>query len=926
MRRVLLSALLVLLGCSSPPPVAVTQLWDREVLDVWPGTYKCDTIDNLIAVLSDATVEPRDQNMHSAGNTTSFPAGTLGRAAVAAGAVDSTHAWVTYKHCDTAFLYDLRDRRKLVVAVGLDRDATIKGWDGNISEVRVADVNGDGRMEVLARVTSSWDISPRAIVELDWDEGRQIGRYDCGPSPENMVLSDIDSDGRDEVLLGTWAPLNGNTANGLSDSFTYAIALDCRLAPIWTTQLGRYSSTVHVAVINRGKDASPVLLACELGNSAGGRHCDSIWLLDPKNGRRLCGMSSGSFNTGFAILEDSRRGTLAVTAGSDDTVRVYDSRLRVVGSRHVSGVGAGVELCAGHFTGSRSQEVAANCGVTRVLVFDSRLRTTTEIPAMGAGGLRQVRHGSFDRLLLRTQTDTTSRWHLYEMQIVPFAQRGIAPEIALPAFALLLLLLATSIVYGRYRLTRDMRAVVRGLTGQAGVVELGVRGQVRHTNQKARELLGGEVLPAGPLVQAVHSALAEPLGSAPRELPVALGGGKTVLARAARVRSGVMLTLEDISAVEYLQRVKAWAPVAQKLAHGIKNPLGTIMGAVEQIEAEVNRSRTKAEARGERLEARSPDEEVRSQEPEAKAEEQTSAEARRERLEARSQESETRTLGPADPRTPLSDERVRKYIRYVKDEVIRLKKMTDAFMRFTKLNPPELKLRDVNEIVRKVVARYGWENGDSPRPRERDRNPVQSPFSHGISLELDLDEKLPPVAVDEEGMANVLDIVIENAVEAMTAEVGSRQHTADRVLRIRTAAEAVGSRQNAVDRAVPAGRSQMSDARSEKPEVRTRTSTDSTDGPARIPAPSDGERRAQPLDPGTRVSIEVEDTGMGIPEKYLQKVFEPYFTHGKPDGTGLGMALAKKIVEDHKGRMEIRSREGEGTTVTITLPTELGGR
>jgi len=75
---------------------------------------------------------------------------------------------------------------------------------------------------------------------------------------------------------------------------------------------------------------------------------------------------------------------------------------------------------------------------------------------------------------------------------------------------------------------------------------------------------------------------------------------------------------------------------------------------------------------------------------------------------------------------------------------------------------------------------------------------------------------------------------------------------------------------------------------------------------------------------GSFVRIEVEDTGAGIPEKYLDKVFEPYFTHGKLDGTGLGLALARKIVEDHRGRMEIHSKEGVGTTVSMVLPAEKG--
>jgi signal transduction histidine kinase len=121
--------------------------------------------------------------------------------------------------------------------------------------------------------------------------------------------------------------------------------------------------------------------------------------------------------------------------------------------------------------------------------------------------------------------------------------------------------------------------------------------------------------------------------------------------------------------------------------------------------------------------------------------------------------------------------------------------------------------------------------------------------------------------------------------------------TADRVLRIRTSTGPVGSRQDTVDR----------------------VSRESGDSPSEREDARDSPRFR---DGGSHVRIEVEDSGKGIPQKYLDKVFEPYFTHGKPDGTGLGLALARKIVEDHKGRMEIRSKEGEGTTVAIILPVE----
>ena len=51
------------------------------------------------------------------------------------------------------------------------------------------------------------------------------------------------------------------------------------------------------------------------------------------------------------------------------------------------------------------------------------------------------------------------------------------------------------------------------------------------------------------------------------------------------------------------------------------------------------------------------------------------------------------------------------------------------------------------------------------------------------------------------------------------------------------------------------------------------------------------------------------------------RIFEPYFST-KETGTGLGLAIAKKAVDDHGGTITVISKQGEGTTFTITLPTE----
>ncbi|HXH28785.1 MAG TPA: HAMP domain-containing sensor histidine kinase, partial [Candidatus Polarisedimenticolia bacterium] len=68
------------------------------------------------------------------------------------------------------------------------------------------------------------------------------------------------------------------------------------------------------------------------------------------------------------------------------------------------------------------------------------------------------------------------------------------------------------------------------------------------------------------------------------------------------------------------------------------------------------------------------------------------------------------------------------------------------------------------------------------------------------------------------------------------------------------------------------------------------------------------------------VRLIVRDTGGGMPEEVRARVFEPFFTHGKRGGTGLGMAIARTIIEEHGGTIRLESSPGCGTTVTIDLP------
>ena len=70
---------------------------------------------------------------------------------------------------------------------------------------------------------------------------------------------------------------------------------------------------------------------------------------------------------------------------------------------------------------------------------------------------------------------------------------------------------------------------------------------------------------------------------------------------------------------------------------------------------------------------------------------------------------------------------------------------------------------------------------------------------------------------------------------------------------------------------------------------------------------------------GKNIDIAITDSGEGIPPDEIEKIFDPFVTT-KEMGLGIGLAISKKIIEDHGGKIKVKSRVSKGTTFTITLP------
>jgi signal transduction histidine kinase len=88
-----------------------------------------------------------------------------------------------------------------------------------------------------------------------------------------------------------------------------------------------------------------------------------------------------------------------------------------------------------------------------------------------------------------------------------------------------------------------------------------------------------------------------------------------------------------------------------------------------------------------------------------------------------------------------------------------------------------------------------------------------------------------------------------------------------------------------------------------------------------MPAPKGGRItiRTRVPEPGW-AEIDIGDSGAGIPPDVLDKIFAPFFTT-KARGTGLGLAVVRKVVDRHKGRIDVESQVGVGTTFKLFLPT-----
>ncbi len=207
------------------------------------------------------------------------------------------------------------------------------------------------------------------------------------------------------------------------------------------------------------------------------------------------------------------------------------------------------------------------------------------------------------------------------------------------------------------------------------------------------------------------------------------------------------------------------------------------------------------------------------------------------------------------------DSKRRELADYIVEEVERLNKVVTNFLQFARPAQPNLEPVDVNNVLEHTLVLVGSEAK-----------------SGGISIETSLTPEIPMVLADPEQCHQVFLNLFMNAFQAMNG------HGA---LRVETKLASNPNGDDAPDA-----------AQDFSPDLTPSTASDTT----------------RPM-----VNVIISDTGEGIPPEAITRIFDPFFST-KDEGIGLGLSLVHKIIENHRGRIRVSSKQGAGTTFTISLP------
>jgi len=475
-------------------------------------------------------------------------------------------------------------------------------WDCIVTEVSSADLNKDGFNDLICFLSTSYDLKPRGILVYDCHNAKELWHYWLAGSPSIELnsrfgcMKNVRNNERNDFVIGTAAPGNGNKENGMTDSLSYVVVVDRTGKIVWKRQIGDLSTVTRALTTDIDRDGESDVIAFEEGGLASNQQPNSLLILDGKTGKTKRYINTGERFLGIEVCDLSRNARLEIITGnSDGTIRIFNDSLNLEQESHFNRT---VRVhTASDFNGDGRTEILVSTGDSRIILLDEHLQTILEEQfAHGISfSVTSVNCGRTKKILLTTGDNAPFTNRIVSViPVVPIINRKpynfIIMAVPLMVFCALVIVL---ICY--FRLAARFRRVVNFVS--SGLVIVDSQNRITFMNNGAIKMFGKrmeEVLkkPCNVLVNSKErESFSKWLensrkGEALKFDFLSKGNIKNLKVKKLVLNNmNKLVLIEDITSRYLSDKIVSWAGFAQKLAHEVKNPLSTITLTLQRLQS-----------------------------------------------------------------------------------------------------------------------------------------------------------------------------------------------------------------------------------------------------------------------------------------------------------------------------------------------------
>ncbi|MDP2173354.1 MAG: ATP-binding protein [Candidatus Cloacimonadaceae bacterium] len=666
-------------------------------------------------------------------------------------------------------------------------------WLAMVYPEILADIDGDGRLELVCRMIDGFTVNPRGLVVYDFETGRIKWRFDTSTSFNSVLFDDFDNDGNREFILSNFAFRNSmEVKHGMDDSSGWIMVLDNKGNRLYTQKEFDGYGQVHLTTADIDQDGIKEIYVVNttwgsenIRNSVSIQHWDGKRLKKSKSWAQPSTFERtvvapimnemDNAHTRRILLVDKGFGLVVLNENLEKVEHSYTDFVKVI--------------CAVEdITQEGNKEILLLTEDNHFAVLDSKINLVAKIknpfPDSDQVSAHIVKNGFAKERLIAIVSPREV--HYYRLKLLPlplliyrFAEKNAIFISILFGFIILALLI-------HYFRRRRMFMLATNTLSQ-GLILLSTKNHICFANQYVRDLISGKETHGKHLhinslresLPDLYTAMVEFCdgSESAKNLEMKLGEErlehKVTIFKLYGLRKRYMITLIPLRQIsELVQDKLLWADIARRLSHHVRRHITNVLLALNLL-----------------------------------------------------QQGES------------GEDKSAEYIKIIKDEIDKIRVFTHAFQRFTELKDYDLKRQDIIPSVEHCLSRI--------------HIPENVRLIKNWQLN-SLEAFIEPIRF-EEALTNL----INNSLEAMPD--GGILHITINEFPLHDC---------------PKG--------------------------------------------ALTVLVEIEDSGIGIPQKYMEEIWRPFFTTNQ-SGTGIGIPESQKIIDSMGGSMSISSEEGIGTVVSIWL-------